>query len=217
MKRLFIALTVLLTLSLSVTGSAVDLTLNNAPAKLYFSPNGGATQAIVEQIDNATLEILVQAYCFTSAPIAKALVGAHGRGVSVEVILDKSQRKDKYSGATFLANNRIPTYIDTVHAIAHNKIMIIDKQTVITGSFNFTRAAEEKNAENLLIVRSKSWPVTTWITGKSTGSIQSCTAVNIENPLPRCVGSDRIWPSVRPLSDLAADHLDREPPTIDAV
>jgi len=41
------------------------------------------------------------------------------------------------------------------HAIAHNKVMIIDKAVLITGSFNFTKAAEEKNAENLLVIRSK--------------------------------------------------------------
>ena len=49
----------------------------------------------------------------------------------------------------------IQTYIDAAHAIAHNKIIIIDQETVITGSFNFTRAAEEKNAENLLIMRNR--------------------------------------------------------------
>ena len=53
-----------------------------------------------------------------------------------------------------LANSGIPTYIDDKHAIAHNKIMVIDRQTIITGSFNFTKAAEEKNAENLLILKS---------------------------------------------------------------
>ena len=73
----------------------------------------------------------------------------------MEVILDKSQRSEKYTSATFLANMRIPVYIDARHAIAHNKVMIIDKETVITGSFNFTKAAEEKNAENLLIIKSK--------------------------------------------------------------
>jgi phosphatidylserine/phosphatidylglycerophosphate/cardiolipin synthase-like enzyme len=52
-------------------------------------------------------------------------------------------------------SRRVPTFIDAKHAIAHNKIMIIDKATVITGSFNFTKAAEEKNAENLLIITSK--------------------------------------------------------------
>jgi phosphatidylserine/phosphatidylglycerophosphate/cardiolipin synthase-like enzyme len=54
-----------------------------------------------------------------------------------------------------MAHAGIPTHIDSAHAIAHNKIMIIDKETVITGSFNFTKAAEEKNAENLLIIKSK--------------------------------------------------------------
>ena len=52
-----------------------------------------------------------------------------------------------------MVNAGIPTFIDNKHAIAHNKIMIIDQSTIITGSFNFTKAAEEKNAENLLIIR----------------------------------------------------------------
>ena len=155
MTRRVLSVAVLALLFFATVSIAADLILNNVPVALYFSPKGGATQAVVREIDNATLEILIQAYSFTSAPIAKSLVDAHKRGVSVEVILDKSQRTDKYSGATFLANNGIPTYIDAAHAIAHNKIMIIDKQTVITGSFNFTRAAEVKNAENLLILRSK--------------------------------------------------------------
>jgi phosphatidylserine/phosphatidylglycerophosphate/cardiolipin synthase-like enzyme len=49
----------------------------------------------------------------------------------------------------------IPTYMDVVYSIAHNKPMIIDQEVVITGSFNFTQAVEENNAENLLIIRSK--------------------------------------------------------------
>jgi phosphatidylserine/phosphatidylglycerophosphate/cardiolipin synthase-like enzyme len=83
---------------------ATDLTLNNTPTQIYFSPKGGCTQAIIHQIDNAKSEILIQAYSFTSAPIAKALLNAHKQGVKVEVILDKSQRKEKYTSATFLAN-----------------------------------------------------------------------------------------------------------------
>jgi phosphatidylserine/phosphatidylglycerophosphate/cardiolipin synthase-like enzyme len=73
--------------------------------------------------------------------------------VKVTVILDKSQRKANYSAADFLRNSGIATYIDGKHAIAHNKIMIIDRECVITGSFNFTKAAEEKNAENILVIR----------------------------------------------------------------
>jgi phosphatidylserine/phosphatidylglycerophosphate/cardiolipin synthase-like enzyme len=109
----------------------------------------------VTELNKAKSEILVQAYSFTSKPIAQALVDAHKRGVHTEIILDKSNIRDKYSAADFTAHMGIPTYIDPVHGIAHNKIMIIDRETVITGSFNFTRAAEESNAENLLIIRSK--------------------------------------------------------------
>ena len=142
-------------LLLTIPSWPAELTLNNAPTQVCFSPNGGCTDAIVKEISSAKTEILVQAYSFTSAPIAKALVEAHKRGVKVEAILDKSQRTEKYSSATFLANSGIPTFIDARHAIAHNKIMVIDKTTVITGSFNFTKAAEGKNAENLLIIKSK--------------------------------------------------------------
>ncbi len=134
---------------------ATDLTLNNAPIQIYFSPGGGCTEAIVHEIDRAKTEIRVQAYSFTSTPIAKALVNAHKRGVNVDILLDRSQRSERYTSATFLKNAGIPTYIDDKHAIAHNKIIIIDKATVITGSFNFTKAAEENNAENLLIISSK--------------------------------------------------------------
>jgi phosphatidylserine/phosphatidylglycerophosphate/cardiolipin synthase-like enzyme len=135
--------------------NATDLTLNNTPTQVCFSPNGGCAESIVKEITNAKSEILVQAYSFTSAPIAKALTDAFKRGVKIEAILDKSQRKERYTSATFISNAGIPTFIDDKHAIAHNKIMIIDQETVITGSFNFTKAAEEKNAENLLIIKDK--------------------------------------------------------------
>ena len=68
---------------------------------------------------------------------------------------DKSQQTEQYSAATFLVNAGIQTLIDNQHAIAHNKVIVIDRATVITGSFNFTKAAEQKNAENLLILHDK--------------------------------------------------------------
>jgi phosphatidylserine/phosphatidylglycerophosphate/cardiolipin synthase-like enzyme len=108
---------------------------------------------VVKALDHATNSVLVQAYSFTSAPIAKAIVDAHKRGVKVQVILDKSQRTAKYSSADFVAHAGIPTYIDAKHAISHNKIMVIDGYEILTGSFNFTKAAEENNAENLLVIQ----------------------------------------------------------------
>jgi phosphatidylserine/phosphatidylglycerophosphate/cardiolipin synthase-like enzyme len=123
--------------------------------EVYFSPHGGCTEAVVKELGQARSTVLVQAYSFTNTPIAKALLDAHKRGVKVEVILDKSQRREKYSSATFLYNQGIPVRIDAAHAIAHNKVMVIDSEIVITGSFNFTKAAEEKNPENLLVIRDR--------------------------------------------------------------
>lgn len=120
-----------------------------------FTPPSDCTSEIVKNVDKAQIAILVQAYSFTSAPIAKALVDAHKRGVKVGVILDKSQRTERYSSADFLAHAGIATKIDTAHAIAHNKVMVVDDEMVMTGSFNFTKAAQERNAENLLVIKDK--------------------------------------------------------------
>lgn len=124
-----------------------------------FSPRGGATQLVVDTLAQAKSAVLVQAYSFTSEPIAQALVSAHQRGVRVEVILDKSQRTENDSMATLVANAGISVFIDAAHAIAHNKVMVIDDAIVITGSFNFTKSAEERNAENLLMLHDRALAV----------------------------------------------------------
>jgi len=152
--RIFPALVVFLSILLACSSPATPESPAVPSIRLYFSPNGGGTEAIISEIRHARAEVLVQAYSFTSTPIAKALLDARKRGVKVTVILDKSQRNANYSAADFLRNSGIATYIDGKHAIAHNKIMIIDRECVITGSFNFTKAAEEKNAENILVIRS---------------------------------------------------------------
>ena len=136
---------ILLSLILGLNAVAADI-------QVFFSPKGGCTEAVVENVGKAKSTVLVQAYSFTSAPIAKALVDASKRGVKVQVILDKSNRTEKYSGADFLLHEGVPTWIDDKHAIAHNKIMVIDSHTILTGSFNFTKAAESSNAENLLVI-----------------------------------------------------------------
>jgi phosphatidylserine/phosphatidylglycerophosphate/cardiolipin synthase-like enzyme len=158
------ALALLLSLALASPVLAYQVDVEGGP---YFSPRGGVTDAIMAALADAKRSIYVQAYSFTSAPIAEALVDAAKRGVRVEVILDKGQVGKQgndggrqYSSARFLANMRqefslpLEVYIDSAHAIAHNKVMVIDEQRVITGSFNFTKAAEERNAENLLILSS---------------------------------------------------------------
>ena len=141
MKRIVFALL----LSFTILATAADI-------QVYFSPDGGCTEAIVRELGKAKSTVLVQAYSFTSAPIAKALVDAEKRGVKIQVILDKRERREKYTEADFLLHAGVPTWIDAKHAIAHNKVMVIDSHTILTGSFNFTKAAEENNAENLVVI-----------------------------------------------------------------
>jgi phosphatidylserine/phosphatidylglycerophosphate/cardiolipin synthase-like enzyme len=152
-KKLCLPLTVLVGLLSLLPWLATAADFTTARIAVYFSPSGGATDAVVREVNATTQQILMQAYSFPSAPIAKALVDAHKRGVKVLAVLDKSNETEKYSAATFLVNAGIQTVIDDQHVIAHNKVMVIDSATIITGSFNFTKVAEEKNAKNLLIIQ----------------------------------------------------------------
>jgi len=130
---------------------------------VYFSPNGGVTDAVVKAIGASKQSVYVLAYSFTSTPIGQALVDAHKRGVKVTVVLDKSHATTTSSSgrveaaghpiADMLRQARVPTFIDAAHAIMHNKVMVIDGRTVVTGSLNLTFAGEKKNAENCLIIK----------------------------------------------------------------
>jgi phosphatidylserine/phosphatidylglycerophosphate/cardiolipin synthase-like enzyme len=122
---------------------------------VWFSPDGGCTAAIVAKIRSARKTIEVQAYSFTSTDIAHALADAKARGVKVRVILDKSNEERKYGASAFIVANGVSVWIDAKHEITHNKVMILDGATVITGSFNFIHQAEVENAENLLVIEGK--------------------------------------------------------------
>lgn len=118
---------------------------------IYFSPYGGATDAIEAEINVAKKTIRVLGYSFTSPIIIAALIEAQERGVSVEVILDKTQKSS--AAIADMAKRGVKVYIDSKHAIMHNKTMIFDDNIVQTGSFNYSVSAEIRNAENILIVK----------------------------------------------------------------
>lgn len=120
-----------------------------------FSPKQGATALVVKTINKAKATICVAAYSFTSKPIANALVSAQQHGVNVRVVLDKSQRRGRGSLLRFLKEHQVPTRINDRYAIMHDKFMLIDNKTLELGSFNYTKSAEEKNAENVLVLHNK--------------------------------------------------------------
>jgi phosphatidylserine/phosphatidylglycerophosphate/cardiolipin synthase-like enzyme len=126
--------------------------------QVAFTPGDAADQLIINTIKQAHKQILIQAYSFTHLGIASALIKAHQRGVEVILIADKNQ--DEHIPTSLvrdIAQAGITVVFDSEHSSAHNKVMIIDANSqhpaLITGSYNFTHAAQFVNAENLLIFR----------------------------------------------------------------
>jgi phosphatidylserine/phosphatidylglycerophosphate/cardiolipin synthase-like enzyme len=121
------------------------------PWAVYFSPGGGAAQAVVEAIGRAGHTVLVQASSLSSPQITKSLADAQHRGVKVEVILDRKHAKGRPSSADSLMRDGVAVLIDRVHP-ANSNVMVIDAEVVVTGSFGFTVAADRESVENLLII-----------------------------------------------------------------
>ena len=124
-----------------------------AELRVFFSPRGGCQDSLVQELQKARKEILVQAYSFTADPLTYALVDAKKRGIDVEVLLDKSNETERHSDLKILLDQGVHPLVDHDHAIAHNKIVIIDGKVVVTGSYNFTNQAEGENAENMVILK----------------------------------------------------------------
>lgn len=130
--------------------------------QVFFSPNGGARDAIIEELAAAKTEINIAMYILTDRELSNAIISAKDRGVKVKILLDaKSAEEIGYSKHHFLSERKIDVRLDNTHksyggkykGIMHNKFAIIDNKTLITGSYNWTHSAEELNNENLLIIK----------------------------------------------------------------
>lgn len=121
-----------------------------------FSPWDDIEGLIVDALDGAKKQVLVQAYLITSKKIATALINARKRDIDVRVLVDAEQQ-GYASKVPDLVAAGIPVWLETKYQNAHNKVIVIDATSanpgVITGSYNFTWAAQHKNSENVLIVR----------------------------------------------------------------
>ncbi len=126
-----------------------------APTELIpcFVPGEDCAALVAREIASVKAEVLGKSYGLTHPLIIQALADDKARGVEVRIILDRINEGPRYTAATYFSNHGIEPLIDDQAAIAHNKVLIIDQETVITGSMNFTVAAQKRNAENVLIIR----------------------------------------------------------------
>lgn len=125
--------------------------------ELAFSPADDPEAVLVSVVDAAHASVHVQAYVFTSKPIARALLRAHQRGVAVSVLADAVMNARGGGAIAELLEGGVALAFETRYAAAHNKLVIVDATgpacAVVTGSYNFTWSARNRNAENLIVLR----------------------------------------------------------------
>ncbi len=146
MKKFLVAIALCIS-----TPALADNYLDNVSCYVYFSPNGGISTKIIEQINNAKHTIRVAAYSFTNDMISDALIKSKNRGVDVQIVADLTQSTNQYDDGEKIIAAGIPYYLDAFPGIQHNKYIIIDNYWVETGSYNYSANAEVRNGENVLI------------------------------------------------------------------
>ena len=129
------------------------LTVNGSPIEVYFSPEDGTLEHILSVVNAAQESIDFLAYSFTSDELAMALIERSKAGVTVRGVFDKDQYHSN-SGTEFdtLSNAGLDVWLDGNPRLMHHKVIIIDGQVVVTGSYNFSNNAEHNNDENTLII-----------------------------------------------------------------
>ena len=130
------------------------LVVDETGLECYFAPEDHVRREIIDEIEAANATIDFMAFSFTSSEIAKAMAARIQDGVVVRGLFDKSQAGSKYSQDEWLAQRGARIGLDTNKHNMHHKVIIIDTETVITGSYNFSQAAETRNDENVLIIHS---------------------------------------------------------------
>ena len=121
---------------------------------IYFTPPAGGAGGLIKHIDASKKTIKVMAYGFTAMSLSDSLIKAHRRGVKVQLLQDEKSAGNNSDAVNQLIAAGIEVRSDGKHAIQHNKVMILDDDIVITGSYNFTKSAEVRNAENIIILKS---------------------------------------------------------------
>lgn len=121
---------------------------------VFFTPPTGAARGLIRYLDSAKKNIQVMTYSFTYLEIAEALARAAKRGVEVQVIQDGPTAANNFDVIPVLLKAGVSVRGNKAHRIFHHKVMIIDGDIVVTGSYNFTNSAEKNNAENMIILRS---------------------------------------------------------------
>lgn len=137
----------------STTAAAVSA---DTKIEVGFSPEGSAEALVLKVIGSTQKEIRMMSYSFTSPKVVRALVNAHKRGVDIALIADASNLDPKNpSGKAALSNlSEAGIVVRTIdnYKIHHDKVIISDRKTLQSGSYNYSAAASKVNSENVLVL-----------------------------------------------------------------
>lgn len=131
-----------------------QLTVDGIRVECYFAPEDDVRDEIIAEIRDADNTIDFMAFAFTSEDIAKAMAARIKDGVRVRGLFEARQAGSKYSRDDFLTKRGARIQEDHNPYTMHNKVIVVDDETVITGSYNFSQSAETKNDENVVIIHS---------------------------------------------------------------
>jgi phosphatidylserine/phosphatidylglycerophosphate/cardiolipin synthase-like enzyme len=129
------------------------LTIEGTQVEVYFSPDDGTLARLLELVGAAQESIYFLAYSFTSDELAAAMLARADDKVIVAGVFEESQYESNIG--TEFDNFRlagVSVYLDGNPRNMHHKVIIIDEQIVVTGSYNFSANAEDRNDENTLII-----------------------------------------------------------------
>jgi len=143
----------LLVFGILLSGCIEETQENSVDA--FFCPQDHCEERALSAIDSAKSTVDVGIYSFTSKELFGALMDAQRRGVRVRVVADYTQSKGNSSVVPFLDGNGIDSRIYPKGTTLHDKFAIIDDELVLTGSYNWTTNADERNRENLVFIQNK--------------------------------------------------------------
>lgn len=118
----------------------------------YFAPEDGVEKEIVAEVNAAARTVDFMAFSFTSEPIAEALAERISEGVRVRGLFEARNANSRYCRDDYLGGKGAEVRMDKNKYTMHHKVIIVDAKTVVTGSYNFSKSANTKNDENVLIV-----------------------------------------------------------------
>ncbi len=123
-------------------------------SQVFFSPNGGTREQIINLIQTTTGNIDIAIFSFTSKELAMALLMENKKGRNIRIVADRGQGNGKYSALKLLREHVPVRYLPVSYGrgMMHHKFMLINKTYLVTGSYNWSTNAEKYNYENCLIL-----------------------------------------------------------------